>query len=527
VPKKKSKKQVGNQRLNSILFNSSWQIDHQFAVAQLSRYLEEISLIESGVPFEDLGIRERKISQQTKVYSLQLGDYIKTRNFSSPLLSQEPDPDPEIRVNVDSPAPDLDEPVEVTASNVAHMHLTGTMFLQNQMSTRGVQSLVSDIREMNADPSFIGGIIEVDSGGGEALAGAALEQAVKESQKPIIALVHMALSAAYRGICYCDKIVAVSNSSQFGSIGSMLKIDKFMAEIDRLQFLTIYASQSPGKNKEFRDFQESGDTSGLQTLVDQGATIFQNVVRDARTLNSQAEETLSGGIFRTQDSITRGLADQVGGLGVAISQMSVVVNSNQSSNQNLIDMSILKQLQKLFPGVTDEESAVQAIQQLQEATDQTEDPDTDQVEGDQDDQTGDQVEDTATDQTEDPDTDQVEDTDQTEDQPDGQLDQIISLLENQQSLIQDLSGRITTLEQTKPAEQGNRITQLAQALNKMKIKGVQPKVQEIGGQSGDQTLDTETPAGEGDDQNWKFGQKEMDQLYNTKKPRILHSSSVS
>jgi len=511
------------------LFNSSWQIDHQFAVAQLSRYLEEISMIEAGVPFEDLGIRERKASQQTKVFSLQIGDYIKTGNFSSPLLSQEPDPDPEIRVNVDSPAPDLDEPVEVTASNVAHMHLTGTMFLQNQMSTRGVQSLVSDIREMNADPSFIGGVIEVDSGGGESLAGAALEKAVEESEKPLIALVHMALSAAYRGIVHCDRIVAISDSSQFGSIGSMLKIDKFLAEVDKLQFLTIYATQSPGKNKEFRAFQEHGDTSGLQSLVDQGAVIFQNVVRDARDLNSQAEETLSGGIFRTQDAITRGLADQVGGLSVAIKQMSVVVNSKTNSNQNLIDMSILKQLQNLFPGVSDEESAIQAIQQLQEAADPVEDPAADPVE---DPASDDPVEDPASDDpVEDPASDDPASddpaADPVEDPAAGQLDQIVNLLENQNSLLQDLTGRVTALEQTKPAEQGDRIAELAKALNKMKVKGVQPKIKSIGSKSGDKSLDTETPSDDGDDKKWKFGEKEMDSLYNKKKPRILHSSSIS
>lgn len=514
VPVKKSKKQKGNSRVNSILFNSSWQIDHHFAVAQLSRYLEEISLLEKGVPFEDLGIKERKSAQQTKVFSLQSGSYISSPRFSAATRSQHPDPDPEVRINVDSPAPDLDPDVEVSANNVAHMHLSGVMFLEDQLSTRGAQSLIRDIREMNADPSFIGGLIEVDSGGGESLAGAAIEQAVKESKKPIVALVHQGLSAAYRAICFCDAIIAVTDSSQFGSIGSMLKIDKFLAEIDKLQFLTIYATQSPDKNKEFRAFQESGDTSGLQALVDQGAIIFQDTVRAARTLGTQEQDTLSGGIFRAQDSISRGLADGVGGLETAINQIRIVLASNNSSNsQNQIDMSILSKMSALFGReISSEEEAEAAITQLQQEAGQiTEEPETEEVVN----------EDTP----EEPEAEQPETEEEpVEAEPEGELAQILNLLQSQNGILQDLTARVTSLETAAPTN-SKKISDLSQALNRMKIKAADQSASP-GIDTGEQSLKTETKPGE-KDSGWKFSEKEMDKLYNAKKPHILHSNSVN
>ena len=477
MTKKKNKKQIGNQRINSILFSSDWQIDHQFAVSQISRYLEEISLIDKGVPFESLGIIQRKASQQTKVYSLTSNSYIETGKFSSPTLSQEADPDPQLRINVDSPPPDLDPEVEVSSSNVAHMHLIGTMFLQDQMSTRGTQSLVNDIREMNADPSFIGGVLEVDSGGGESLAGAAMEQAVSESKKPIIALVHVALSAAYRAISKADRIVAVTDSSQFGSIGSMLMIDKFLAEIDKTQFLTIYASQSGNKNKEFRDFQESGDTSGLQKLVDEGAAIFQEVVRTSRSLDSRSEDTLAGGIFRSQEAIARGLADQVGGIGSAISQIGEIISLNQKSNQKITDMSILKSIQSLFPNkvIKDETAAKAAIQELQEATD---DEDQEATDEDQIDLEGSEEEDQASTDQEGLEEEDQEEEDQEDTDDDGDIKQVIGLLQKQNVFIQDLATRVTGLESQIPEQENNgqRIKEIADSFNKMKLKGKRPKV---------------------------------------------------
>jgi len=529
VPNKKKKKSAGNSRLNSILFNSSWQIDQSFAVAQLSRYMEEIALIEKGVPFEDLGIKQRRSSQQTKVFSFSSGSYIQSNPFAlTDEAGELADPDPEVRINVDQPAPDLDpELEEVTATNVAHMKLTGTMFLEEQLSTRGVQSLVEDIRLMNADPSFMGAILEVDSGGGESLAGAALEAAVRESQKPIVAMVHMALSAAYRAIAYCDRIVAITDSSQFGSIGSMLKIDKFMAEVDKVQFLTIYASQSPDKNKEFRQFQDSGDTSGLQELVDEGAGIFQEVVRNARTLSGSVDETLAGGIFRTQEAIQRGLADQTGGFTFALAQLQEVISINNNNNQvtQNLDMGLLSKIQSLFPGrnITDEASAEAVITELQEAASQeSTEEEVEEVET-----PAETAEETAEETVETPAETEEEETDEPEGQGGEFQNTVIQMLESQSTLLQSFNERLTTVEQAQQeSDLPERMKVLAGTLNKMKMKSAGTDLSNVGGGTGEASLDTgenqkeETP-------EWKFSQDSMKKLYENKKQKVFHSGSVN
>lgn len=531
VPKKKNKKSVGNPRLNSILFNSSWQIDQSFAVAQLSRYLEEIALIEKGVPFEDLGIKQRRSSQQTKVFSFSSGSYIPSNPFAlTDGAGELADPDPEVRINVDQPAPDLDpELEEVTATNVAHMKLTGTMFLEEQLSTRGVQSLVEDIRIMNADPSFVGAILEVDSGGGESLAGAALEAAVRESQKPIVAMVHMALSAAYRAIAYCDRIVAITDSSQFGSIGSMLKIDKFMAEVDKVQFLTIYASQSPDKNKEFRQFQDSGDTSGLQELVDEGAGIFQEVVRNARTLSGSVDETLAGGIFRTQEAIERGLADQTGGFTFALSQLQEVISISNNNNQvtQTIDMGLLSTIQSLFPGrnITDEASAEAVITELQEAANQ-EVTATEEVE-----ETAEENTETPAEETPETVETPAEETEEETDEPEGQGGEfqrtVIQMLESQSQLLESFSQRLDTVEQAQQeSDLPERMKVLAGTLNKMKLKSAGTDLSNVGGGTGEATLETGENELE-EKPEWKFSETSMKKLYQNKKQKIFHSGSVN
>lgn len=83
----------------------------------------------------------------------------------------------------------------------------------------GSEDIIYSINEANKDPKIKAIILEVDSSGGSPLAGEEISIAIKNSVKPIVALIRDAgLSASYLAISSADKIFA-SKYSDVGSIG--------------------------------------------------------------------------------------------------------------------------------------------------------------------------------------------------------------------------------------------------------------------------------------------------------------------
>jgi protease-4 len=254
-------------------------IDLEFGLSALNSYLTDLALLKSGVSFAELGYSEKRASQKP-----------------------------------------------VSRGNIAMLQLNGVMRLEDGISTRGVRSLIADIESANLNSMVRGILLEINSGGGEAVAGGVLHDAIKSSSKPIVSYGHFVGSAAYMAAIASDELVLSNNMAKAGSIGAMITVDKKLFENYKDSYMSIYAQQSPDKNKELRSALE-GDFSFVQMSVDQAAQIFQNTVLEYRKIKDK-EKALSGGMFYAEEAKGLGLIDGIGGIEYALRRLHSHIKLN-------------------------------------------------------------------------------------------------------------------------------------------------------------------------------------------------------
>lgn len=280
-------------------------IDQEWGLSQLNTFLSELVAIEKGVPFEQLGIGERRAAAMPGVIQLAASDNGRDRvstgiaGYSSfkNLLKEETPP-----------------------GSIALLNLKGVIRSESALSTRGVDSFLSDLELVYSNPNFIGAVVRVNSGGGESVASFQLRSAIKDRNKPVVALVDYAASGAYLAITGADEIIGSHDAAQFGSIGAYISINKEQLIAYTEEFIHVYADQSTEKNAPIRQ-AAAGDFSGIKKVVNQVAADFIGAVKADRVLKGSEDiigTTLAGGMFSTVQAKRRGLADLTGNLNTAI-----------------------------------------------------------------------------------------------------------------------------------------------------------------------------------------------------------------
>ncbi len=285
--------------------NQNLEIDLQFGISELNRYLEDLQMLQLGVPFSELGIYARRQSKQPRVMCLD-GVNNGTYSFAS--------------------WRDLYSKREIPQNSIALLQLSGIMRSQSAMSSPGIDSFVEDLMNAYNHPNVMGIIIETNSGGGESLAGNMLNSAIQDRNKPVVGFGHLVASAAYRALSGADEIIASSEASEFGSIGTMISLDSKILNKYRSRFADFYGGSAPGKNSDFRA-AISGDFSGIQKRVDELTLSFQNQIKASRQLRGSENtinETVNGSMFNAIESKKRGLVDMVGTMQTAVKRVKAL-----------------------------------------------------------------------------------------------------------------------------------------------------------------------------------------------------------
>ncbi len=292
-----------NADIEAFLMNAgSLEIDLQFGLKEYFAYLEDLRLLSVGLKFKDLGISERRHATFSQLILPHESTY---------MVSAWDLKDPEFRTPKDS---------------IALLKLSGVMRSQSGISSRGVDAQINDLRLAYADENILGVVIETESGGGESIAGTKFKSAIGERNKPVVGFAHMAASAAYRALSGADEIIASGDSAEFGSIGTMISVDRKMLQKYGSRIADFYGSGAPGKNADFRAAL-SGDFSAIQTRVDGLTEAFQNEIRRDRDLRgSQAKinETVNGSMWNAIEAKQRGLIDMVGNMQTAIKRVKAL-----------------------------------------------------------------------------------------------------------------------------------------------------------------------------------------------------------
>lgn len=283
-----------NRKIDELIISGVWHIDQTFGIEVLNQYLHDLMLRGSGFSVNEIGLSERRKANAGLVYAAD----------STPIN------DSKLIYNAQL----------TPANSIAVLKLSGAMRVNDGLSSSGVESLVRDFRAAYQNPNISSIILEINSGGGEATAGAMMKNVIQERNKPVISYAWMAGSAAYLAASATDEIIAATEGAQFGSIGVLFSLDKKFLEYYTENNMDIYASKSPDKNAAFRAAQE-GDFSKYVQMADQHAAVFQKEVQSMRPLKgseSKIQSTLNGAMFFAEDAKSRGLVDNIGNFNLAL-----------------------------------------------------------------------------------------------------------------------------------------------------------------------------------------------------------------
>lgn len=294
-----------NRDIEQFLITGRLHIEQEFGLAMLGRYLEELALLEAGVPYSELGIGARRAAQMPGVIRLESG---------KPVVIQEPK---------------LLHDVSSTPHNsFAHLRLEGVMRSQDGASSHGINTLLNHLNAANQNDRIEGILLEVNSGGGEATAGNMLMSALESNPKPVVVYAHLLASAALHGTLPADEIIASSPGVQIGSIGTMVSVPNWMLNYYKHGVTEIYASKSSNKNLAFRELVK-GNKSPLQLELDEHNESFLADVSRFRDLKGDVEHTLSGALLMAPQAKRRGLVDGIGGYDYALKRLTAAVRRKQ------------------------------------------------------------------------------------------------------------------------------------------------------------------------------------------------------
>jgi len=192
----------------------------------------------------------------------------------------------------------------------------------------GPEAFKEQFRELYANKAVSGIILSVNSGGGYSDAGDVLYNAIADRNKPVIIHTIFMGSAALKGTLKADEIIAATEGTQVGSIGTMLTMPKWYLEEAREGEIELYSRNSPRKNEAWRAMK-NGDFEPFIDQLTENDKVFMRMVSRERPLKGSEEyieETLSGAVFMANSARRRGLIDGVGGLNYALRRAQSIIN---------------------------------------------------------------------------------------------------------------------------------------------------------------------------------------------------------
>lgn len=265
------------------LLSGAMEIDAVWGMEQLSAYLARAGQLAQGATVHEVGFSEMRQATGLGFISLsEAGQFAGTTSNTAQGQRQ-----------------------------IAHARLSGVMFEDSGLCHTGVRELGQRIREADANPDVIGGILEVSSGGGQAAAGSLLNSVLQDTTKPWAIRASLAASAAYKVALPAFKIYAASEDSRFGSVGTMASLDKRALERIKDTEIEIYADQATLKNNEYRELQKGNFKPLKEALTAHNAT-FIKAVATAREINpAYAGRVFSGDMMLAQEAQEAGLIDGV------------------------------------------------------------------------------------------------------------------------------------------------------------------------------------------------------------------------
>lgn len=287
-----------NRKIDELIVSGTWAIEPNYGLEQLQKYLLEV---ETG----QTSYQESRAAANTYIIESATYKQVSMRDISS--------------------AP---------AGSIAIIPINGVMRLDDGWSSRGIQSVINDIRTINDTPNIAGIVLKMNTGGGEAQAGAALKLAIEESAKPVTVVTRFLGSAGVMAALGADKIFAEDKTVEIGSVGAMVQINRDVARYYRDNIDTIYAKQSTSKNREWRSYL-IGDMGPLTERVTKLNSFFVEDTR-ARLSGDQdvIDRVLSGEMLFADEAQSVGLIDGIKSVDQTVAYMIEGSGGGSESGKN-------------------------------------------------------------------------------------------------------------------------------------------------------------------------------------------------
>lgn len=207
----------------------------------------------------------------------------------------------------------------ITAGNIAKISINGVIVTQGEGSFFGESvasstEIVKQIRKADSNPLIKGIIIEINSGGGSAVASSEITKAIKDINKTKVALIReIGASGAYWVASATDHIIA-NEFSITGSIG----VTSSYLEFSRLfeKYGITYQRLVSGEYKDIgTPYKQMGDDERkiLQEKIDKIHDSFVAKVAENRNMELEKTKRLATGEFYLgQEALELGLIDAIG-----------------------------------------------------------------------------------------------------------------------------------------------------------------------------------------------------------------------
>jgi protease-4 len=178
------------------------------------------------------------------------------------------------------------------------------------------EDITARIEDANKDEKIKAIIIEVDSSGGSPVAGEEVANAIKDSQKPVIAFIRdTGASSAYWAISSADKIFA-SKNSDIGSIGVTLS---YVSNVEKnAKDGYRYEELSSGKYKNSgspdKPLTEEERALFLRDVKIMYNNFIQAISENRKIPLDKVKSFSDGSTFLGEQAKSLGIIDEIGGL---------------------------------------------------------------------------------------------------------------------------------------------------------------------------------------------------------------------
>ena len=221
---------------------------------------------------------------------------------------------------------------------ISVIKLDGAITKGGGKSSYGTVDLAQELKDFDKMPNVIGHIVQIDSGGGSAVAVKYLRNAMLESSKPVVALFEdLGASAAYYIATGADYIYASTPETLVGSIGTMIEFQAVPKVSENKETgersVRIYASQSTEKNG---DFEEAINNLNFKPIQENRLNpLNDRFLADVLATRPKATaDQLKGGIFEAKD-VVGSLIDAIGGFEDAVNKVKDLSANSGTPNINL------------------------------------------------------------------------------------------------------------------------------------------------------------------------------------------------